>query len=161
MLGARWWSKIITNKECIPFPFRPVRNFCGKKAKVWIIQPRTWLQFMLLINNAALKLLFSIWDWVCNHQQEKVGTFISFHIYILCKNVVNWKPHIFRVGGLIIHAVHFWRKWNFSDFIHILHPIQLFIDKRSQKSEINRYVIWRAFLPWVMNKCYHSKWSLK
>ena len=104
---------------------------------------------------------FSIWDWVCNHRQENVGTFISFHIYILCKNVVSWKPHIFRVGGLIIHAVHFLRKWNFSDFIHILHPIQLFIVKRSHKSEINRYVIWRAFVPWVMNKCYHSKWSLK
>ena len=161
MLAARRWSKIITNKECKPFPLGLCVIVVEKKPKSESFQLRTWLPFMLLINNSALKLFFSIWDWVCNHRQEKVGTFISFHIYILCKNVVNWKPHIFRVGGLIIHAVHFWRKWNFSDLIHILHPIQLFIDKRSHKSEINRYVIWRAFLPWVMNKRYHSKRSLK
>ena len=159
MLGARRWSKIITNKECT-FPLGLCVIVVEKKPKSESFQLRTWLPFMLLINNSALKLFFSIWDWVCNHRQEKVGTFISFHIYILCKNVVNLKPHIFRVGGLIIHAVHFLKKWKLSDFIHILHPIQLFIDKRSHKREVNRYVIWRAFLPWV-NKCCHGKWSLK
>ena len=90
MLGARRWSKIITNKECKPFPLGLCVIVVEKKPKSESFQLRTWLPFMLLINNSALKLFFSIWDWVCNHRQENVGTFISFHVYTHCKNVVHW-----------------------------------------------------------------------
>ena len=87
------WATVVKNnyqQRVYTFPFRPVRNCCWKSQSLNHFNWEHDYNLCYSSINQHWNCFFSIWDWVCNHRQENVGTFISFHVYILCKNVVNW-----------------------------------------------------------------------